>query len=624
MLGVPVTQASTTEIGGGDWNTVTATTTLPPVQYSDPESDEELETTKPLERSHIYRKLTHNEIRLLILNPGKADDRVECYLEHYSINAVKPYFALSYVWGSTTDKRLIQLDGCPFKITSNLCAFLKTFRLEYECSVLWIDALCINQEDLPERNAQIRLMKRVYEGAEKVVIWLGEEIEDTQSAFEHMHNTQARFLGRDDKPSHLSLAMLHLEVQKSGSASPNVLNGIRDILQRSWWKRIWVYQEATAPAKGESLVVCGSQHIGFKTLLDYIQRVGSTAHAGSLTSTVHVMNDYLRLRSAYHEQGISDFLRLSDLLPALRGFDATNPRDKLYALIPTSIDGNDLLDIDYSLSVEDFYSNSACSILRRDNNLDFLGNCTHPGEQSNLKLPSWVPDWTLPDPPVHICKVSHLGGTLYRASRRSERELVINAEHRTLTVACIIFDTVCHVSYSSGGTIDEGISFNEWAAWLESLQYSAPPYATQDGPPDVEKLLLRTMVMDCVRTSSYKGRRLRKMRLTSNEKVEHTQTFKQRMLDSLADKSVQCWTAYRQTLLHRKLLVSEKSYLGLASKHVQPGDLITILKGAQVPMILRRENDHYLLVGEAYVDGIMDGEGITNIGSDGWQSITIK
>ena len=62
----------------------------------------------------------------------------------------------------------ICVDGFDFEVTSNLKAFLASYRAEHRCHVLWIDAVSINQNDILERNSQIRLMKRVYEGAESV------------------------------------------------------------------------------------------------------------------------------------------------------------------------------------------------------------------------------------------------------------------------------------------------------------------------------------------------------------------------------------------------------------------------------------------------------------------------
>jgi hypothetical protein len=102
------------------------------------------------------------------------------------------------------------------------------------------------------------------------------------------------------------------------------------------------------------------------------------------------MEVYSELRREYREKGVSDCLRMADLLPTLRGFAATNPRDKLYALIPTSLDGAELLDVDYGLSVEDVYTQAALAFIRTHRNLNILGHCTKSEKGSKLALPSWV------------------------------------------------------------------------------------------------------------------------------------------------------------------------------------------------------------------------------------------
>ena len=59
---------------------------------------------------------------------------------------------------------------------------------------------------------------------------------------------------------------------------------------------------------------------------------------------------------------------------------------------------------------------------------------------------------------------------------------------------------------------------------------------------------------------------------------------------------------------HRHLVVTEKGYLGLAPEHVHTGDLVIIMMGSQVPLVLREVQQHYVFVGDAFIDGVMDGE----------------
>ena len=181
LLGVTVTNI-TSDTGNDGFQMQAQDTTLPPIVYSDADSDSDGDEKIKPRRGHSYRPLKSNEIRLLILNPGKREDPIECYLEHYGVSSAKSYHALSYVWGDTSNPAKIRLDGSEFPVTYNLGAFLRARRKEDECYVLWIDALCINQQDILERNSQIRLMKRVYEGADQITIWLGNPGKYTEAA----------------------------------------------------------------------------------------------------------------------------------------------------------------------------------------------------------------------------------------------------------------------------------------------------------------------------------------------------------------------------------------------------------------------------------------------------------
>lgn len=626
-FGVPVTNISTEDGAQNGFQMFAQNMSLPPVHYSDPESDAELELADLDKRQHVYRPLRHDEIRLLILNPGKADDPIECYLEHYPVSSEKPYLALSYVWGSTANPLLIRLDGCNFPVTANLGAFLKSHRREFECHVFWIDALSINQQDIAERSSQVRLMKKVYEGADQVLIWLGYEVENTKSAFDHLkqnHNqkksTKSDSGSSEDDDRSSDIERLHIEPPPTVENIPiNALDGIMDLLARPWWTRIWVYQEATAPARYGSIVLCGSHQVDFEALRECIRHLSQVDAAQYSTRSALIMDEYSQIRRAYHRSGTSDYLLLADLLSTLRGFEATNPRDKLYALIPTSINGNDLLDVDYSLSVEDVYYNSACNILRSDRKLDFLGHCSPRDENSNLELPSWVPDWSQRKCAIHLFKRG-ASGTLYNACDTLVANFQIDEQRRSLKSIGMIYETVEHVAPSSGDTYDGSLLIIQWTEWLAKVGFSL---SSSDSPyvagTTVEELLLSTMVADCDRIGIDIGKRLPR-----TEAGKMAQDTKQLITQAISSTSRNGLRGPHPAFLYRKLIITDGGYLGLAAKHVQQGDLVTILGGAQVPVMLRCVGDHHITVGEAYIHGIMDGEAVNDARSKAWQFFHIS
>jgi hypothetical protein len=140
---------------------------------------------------YIYEPLpmVPNEvhIRLLLLQPGTGDETISGKLIHNvsprseDNDFAKPslyYEALSYVWGPPPESREILVDGKRFAIRENLWMALNHLRKKDKEVTLWTDAICINQDDLLEKNAQVAQMNLVYLGAKKVLIWLGEDKEN--------------------------------------------------------------------------------------------------------------------------------------------------------------------------------------------------------------------------------------------------------------------------------------------------------------------------------------------------------------------------------------------------------------------------------------------------------------
>lgn len=154
---------------------------------------------------YIYKPLKQTnengiEIRILTILPGRNNSPIRCTLKIERLNGSPPYQALSYVWADNTEQdpeerflpdgttRLypIELELKTFFITYNLNAALKELRDETNPLALWVDAICINQNDLKERSQQVTHMAEIYEIATGVISWLGAENDQTHIAFDIM------------------------------------------------------------------------------------------------------------------------------------------------------------------------------------------------------------------------------------------------------------------------------------------------------------------------------------------------------------------------------------------------------------------------------------------------------
>lgn len=183
-----------------------------------------------------YFSLPPNSIRLLRLQPHLDEHApVHCQLFEYPLldsgKGTHLYEALSYVWGSEEKPRRISTDEGDLYITENLHAALLRLRDRSFERIIWVDAICINQDDIEERNRQVQAMASIYAKASRVIVWLEEAMgshpEDSKildnacRALEEISNAAS---GQPAKPSDDEAARL----------------AIQTILQLSWFERIWV------------------------------------------------------------------------------------------------------------------------------------------------------------------------------------------------------------------------------------------------------------------------------------------------------------------------------------------------------------------------------------------------
>jgi hypothetical protein len=174
----------------------------------------------------ISEQVQRRYIRLLRLHPGSFDDQLisgltEHYLPNYdsqsqhddlpvpsaNVPAIRTlddeahdgltYEALSYHWGPRDpdcwltildEKKAFRFETKGLNITPNLAKALRSLRYKNNTRVLWIDSVCINQEDDNERSDQLPLMDQIYMRAENVCVWLGDADETSELAFQHINN----------------------------------------------------------------------------------------------------------------------------------------------------------------------------------------------------------------------------------------------------------------------------------------------------------------------------------------------------------------------------------------------------------------------------------------------------
>ena len=392
----------------------------------------------------LYRKLdaTKREIRLLSINSATSDggeddtpDTVlSCSLEVRSLNDESLKFdALSYVWGDTTELIPIFVDGKAFLATMNLYEALMSFRQHGMLpGLIWVDAICINQHDVYERNHQVTLMTQLYQNAEKVRIWLGTETQHTAVLFDKLEDCG----GDQNRPGAGIMNAIKLLNIESGS-----INGLLDLLSRRWWCRLWVVQEAALAQ--DPVVYCGSQTFCFRRL-EEILRTLTTMISEDVETTSPV---YMALSKAGlgRIQQLSTLVEISqnhgyrksptNLLDGTTHCESTVQHDRVYALLGLLSKELNIIP-DYNVPVQEVFESAAARIFQWSGCLDLL-RITALTYNRKMTLPSWVPEFGNTPDALY----------LYRTGANFKADLgatcSINRERRgKLVVRALIFDEI--------------------------------------------------------------------------------------------------------------------------------------------------------------------------------------
>ncbi len=363
-------------------------------------------------------------IRLVALLPGSTSDVLQCNLIPCDLEDDLDYEALSYSWGSAVDKKPIICDDARLDVTTNLEAALRHLRHGKDPRVFWIDHICINQSDLDEREQQVSIMRDIYSKASGVVVWLGEPAENDKLAFSVCERLVSS-IGTRMKPTGREMVATPSVLPKRTSTTPDAprVQDVAHLLaltRRPWFKRVWVIQETAVAAR--IVVAFGSEQIELDKLYIGLAISGTTTLHGlqRMARSIQTLLFQYELRE---NGGPNSSLRdLAKLLLYTRRFEATDPRDKVYALYGLTSASFDALDVraDYHMKVADLYTKVTYALLKQGQTLDLL---EVPRGVSNFRqtLPSWVPDWsdssTFEVPFVESAFDDYLGNLSTRISR---------------------------------------------------------------------------------------------------------------------------------------------------------------------------------------------------------------
>lgn len=270
-------------------------------------------------------------IRLLYLEPGSGSHRIECESESVQFADKPSYNALSYTWGDAQRTKLITVSGKKMRITENLWNALQSMRHPTERQTLWVDAICINQNDVEEKNQQVPLMAFTYSRAKEVWVWLG-------------HHKPPRWV-EQSKPAEWPEGWAVDHAQKYWGSS---MYWIYRLVHQEYWKRAWIVQEIGMASNIR--IYFGRQSLPWSEMVKLVELYNRKVYDPAVR---HVLKlEKLRLSKYKDGQAFS----LSRLLNSFKDDFSSVKHDKIYAFLSMAEHFSDhLIPVDYLRSPYDVY-----------------------------------------------------------------------------------------------------------------------------------------------------------------------------------------------------------------------------------------------------------------------------
>lgn len=582
-------------------------------------------------------------MRVLELYPGEFDDPLRCTMHVCSLEweyrATAPaillatgepiwYTALSYVWGNSAFIRPITCNGKLFKTTHNLDVALRYLRHIDVSIMLWVDQICINQEDLSERTQQVLLMKKIYQRAQSTLVWLGEEADNSSHALSMILDIKSTFAFS----THDSVVEVedfdHLRLPALSSEKWLYLSRF---LSRPWFRRAWIIQEVAVSSNVQ--LQCGRERISWDDIAIFadcmIRRELRQFLVLADTQADQTSDGCTRIQMIDRTQiGVrGDIDRQASLLTLLveaRGAQATDARDKVFAMTGMA---SEAINPDYSKPASEIYREAAQMVLS-GGTMDWTDlYCCIDHEEPKAGYPSWVPDWSTPRQTTSLGYASRFSGVYGAALYASEDLAQFKMIGDTLSAVGVIFDRVSNIGCLASPFLKDLEDANSATAQfvLESMRMAiehCQPYPSESGlftafwntlvagkdhtgklkaPSDFADIF--ALLLDTVngRSPSLPDQPLPKRRLgLENLKVRRpSRTYRQMQV------------AFEAAVTGRRFGTTSKRHTGLFPRGTRLGDQICVFPGAHIPFVLRPQQTGggtYRLVGECYVHGIMNDE----------------
>lgn len=580
----------------------------------------------------LAKMLSDDQIRLVILFPATADTNattpIKLDISIVSLSNLPEYETLSYVWGSETSTATIQIADRAVPLSPTLHDALLRLRLPDRKRTLWIDQLCINQQDLEEKMQQVQLMGDIYKSCSQCVVWMGEirqdlRLEDADAALQVL-----RYMADIGRVGRENTAL--------PAAARDNMDGMTKAMEslgfgnNQWWHRIWTVQEAILPPA--RTMQWGPLTLPWHILDDSNSTWANHNHDVTMSEgKQHDILNALMVHCAWLYNARFGKNEVYRMIQNWRFRDATDPRDKIYGLLGVCNTGRlpETERCDYSISPARVFSTLTRELILDGKELKALVPYPRPDISAlTPDMPSWAIDLRATQQ-LNVPEIWHqIHG--YEFFHRSDEGLgqinleKIRAESRpeVLCLEGVRIDDVVQIEEGYRMTHDHDRDFSKTESFLRPWydaavrgdtygssqaqtcdNASSPPYP--GAAYSRKSAFLRLVLGGWVRGSSHGSER--KVVEEDLQDVWKLLNLKESDVDHGIRETANRMMASQDMFLTRNGLI------GIGHVDVRVGDEVWIFKGGNVPFIIRPrasggEEGSYSFLGHCYVEGIMTGE----------------
>jgi hypothetical protein len=542
-------------------------------------------------------------IRTLVLLPGSGQETLRCSLQTSLISDTR-FEAISYVWGSDIKDHAIVCQGQTLAITSNLWTVLQNVRSDVP-RVLWADSICINQEDLEEKSHQVRMMGQIYRSANRVLIFIGSD------DFGHGANVSSLL---DDMSAMIRPIIEQPDVAPHSFPWPDdnapILKDTRweslgSLFEQSWFTRGWVAQEAALAKDGH--MIWGKYQFDWFDLGLTVTWMLHRAYTSFEEIWVKFPSIHQRLYWSYHKHTTQAFtlkdeqFEYLDVIYEAKRLQFSDPRDRIFAFgeIAQDLDRRLILQPDYNVPVLQVYQKFAMDQIHHSKIPIILDYVSHTEESLQETVPSWFPRLDITTDAIALLRY----GEPLRSRSLSIPEPVL-MDGSVLKVRGVVVDSVVYASKATCMSVSETIPIiqNLWRDLCASESNSAYPTAH-----------LVDVLLAALTVAKFQGQWAKwrsdvaafALHLLENTSGVDEAEMARRRLDAQGGDEIQAIACVRLYLYEKKLILTQRGYMGLAPQVTQEGDTVAIIFGCTMPFILRETGKElqYRLVGSTLIMG---------------------